>query len=382
MSAGPRIAIIYSPVGNGHRSAAHNIAQAIADQRADADVEILNVLDFAPRSFRYEEAWRLIQRHGGRFWDWFFDATNRPWPAAVSRWREALNLRLLAPLVRHLIARQPDRIVCTHYLPAVAVAQLRRTGRLTGTSSVVVTDYLSHEAWINPGIDRYYVAAADIAQALVNRNVAAQAVQVAGIPVADDMNAAVSGPRIVTGRLRVLFLASGVSRRMVHAALASVAGIPNIDLDVVAGNDPGLARSLADGVAALGLQARVHGSLPSLKPIMQQAHVVVTKAGGLVVSECLAQGRGIVFPWPAPGHERGNRTQALAVGAAVGLDDPRRLGATLDRLARAPGRVVELGMAAAKAAPRGAAQRIARDLMQGLPAAASLPRRATSGAAR
>jgi processive 1,2-diacylglycerol beta-glucosyltransferase len=367
----PRITLVHSPAGNGHRSAARSIAAAIGRARPDADVEVLNVLDFAPRWFRYDLAWGAIQRHGGRFWDWLFDTTNRPAPAAVGRWREALNLRLLARLSAHLAARDPDRIVCTHYLPAVAVARLRRAGQLDGCCSVVVTDYLSHQAWINPAIDRYHVATADVGRSLVAGGVPATSIDVTGIPIGDDPTGeAQPRPRLVTGRLQVLFLAAGVPRRMVREALRSLRGVADLEIDLVAGGDPTLLRRLADWAAELGMAVRLHGFVPGLRALMQRAHLVVTKAGGLVVSECLARGRGMVFPWPAPGHERGNRAHALAAGAAVAIDDPRRLGATLAAFARQPGRVVEMGMAAARAATPGAADRIARDLLRGLPEAA------------
>jgi processive 1,2-diacylglycerol beta-glucosyltransferase len=367
-SFAPRITLVYSPVGNGHRSAAKNIAAGLARARPEADVEVLNVLDFAPRSFRYDAAWRLIQRHGGRFWDWFFDVTNRPMPDVIMRCREAINLRLLKPLEEHLTRRQPDRIVCTHYLPAIAVAQLKRTGRLQGRTSTVITDYLSHEAWICSGVERYYVATQEVAESLVERGVAASSIEVAGIPVGHDGTATdvSAGPRLVTGRLRVLFLAAGVPRHLLRDALASLRAIGDLELDIVAGGDPGLSRQLAAWNAELGLAATIRGVLPTLRPLMRRAHVVVTKAGGLVVTECLAQGRAMVLPWPAPGHERGNRAHALTAGAAVALADARQLGATLGRFAQEPGRLVQMGVAASKAVTRGAADRIARDLLAGL----------------
>lgn len=368
-SVAPRITFIYSPVGNGHRSAAKNIAAALERTRPDTDVEVLNVLDFAPRSFRYDTAWRLVQRYGGRFWDWFFDVTNRPMPEAFIRCREMVNLRLLEPLAEHLTRRQPDRIVCTHYLPAIAVARLKNTGRLQGRTSTVITDYLSHEAWICPGVERYYVATKAVAGSLVERGVAATSIEIAGIPVSHEGTATdvSAGPRLVTGRLRVLFLAAGVPRHLLRDALESLRAMGELELDIVAGGDPGLSRHLADWNAELGLPATLHGFLPTLKPLMRRAQVVVTKAGGLVVTECLAQGRAMVLPWPAPGHERGNRAHALTAGAAVALADARQLGPTLGRFVREPGRLVQMGLAASRAVTRGAADRIARDLLADLP---------------
>jgi processive 1,2-diacylglycerol beta-glucosyltransferase len=148
--------------------------------------------------------------------------------------------------------------------------------------------------------------------------------------------------------------------------LTSLSDRPGLELELVAGGDADT-RSLIDRCAAeLALPARVHGLVPTLGPLMDRAHVVVTKAGGLVVSECLARGRPLILPWPAAGQERGNLRRAVAVGAAVALDDPRELGRALHQLAAQPARRATMASAAARAGVRGASDRIARDLMQDL----------------
>src|SRR5262245_11287433 len=69
-----RIAILYTPAGGGHRSAATAIAAELAGM-PDTVVDVRDVLEFAPRWFAYDRAWELIQRHGGHAWDWLFDHT-------------------------------------------------------------------------------------------------------------------------------------------------------------------------------------------------------------------------------------------------------------------------------------------------------------------
>jgi processive 1,2-diacylglycerol beta-glucosyltransferase len=341
---GLRICLLYSPTGNGHRAAAHAIARAIHAEARDVRVDVLDVLRFAPASFRYDRLWSLIQQHGSRVYDVLFDVADRPHPL----WRiarERLNVQLLAPLAAELERLQPDWIVCTHYLPAIAVAYLRRTRRLAGCTATVITDYLAHEAWLCPGIDRYFVATAAVADDLRARGVAG--IELTGIPIAPEMDEAVTLP---PQGGRALFLAAGVPRRLVCEALISIPqGVP---LDIVAGNDLGLRDELRRQRGGA-----VHGFIPGLRALIDRADVVITKAGGLIVSECLARGRAMVLPWPAPGQERGNRAHAIAVGAAR-VCEPRDTGAVLANLP-----VLAMGHAAARAAGRGAAARIATRLL-------------------
>jgi processive 1,2-diacylglycerol beta-glucosyltransferase len=341
-----RITLLYSPCGNGHRAAANAIAEALADYPARVDVH--DVLRFAPASFRYDTLWRLIQAYGARAYDRLFDVTDRPYPR-VRALRERVNLALFAPLACELLRLQPDRIVCTHYLPAITAAALRHAGLLRGEVSTVITDYIAHEAWFAPGIDRYYVACDTVAADLARRGIAGA--KVTGIPLRAEMAAP---RRLPPGSGRVLFLASGVPWPLVRAALASIPR--DIELEIVAGGDAELrARLVAEQ------RGPVHGFATDLRRLLDGADVVVTKAGGLVVSECLARGRAMLLPWPAPGQERGNRAHAIAVGAARAVDDPRDTGAALRELP-----AFAMGRAAARAAAPDAAARIAADLVDEL----------------
>lgn len=341
-----RISILYSPTGNGHRAAARALEQALACAAPDVQVDVLDVLRFAPASFRYDRLWELIQQHGGRVYDSLFDLSDGPHPLWCAA-RERLNLKLLAPLVDELVRLQPDRIVCTHYLPAIAVAHLRRTRRISSRVSTVITDYLAHEAWLSPGMDRYYVATPRVAEQLLARGIAG--VELAGIPIAAEMDEAPAPP---PDRGRVLFLAAGVPHRLACEALASIPR--GCELDIVAGHDLALRAALA----AVG-RGPVHGFIPGLRGMLDRADVVVTKAGGLIVSECLARGRAMVLPWPAPGQERGNRAHVIAAGAARACA-PGETGAVLAALP-----ALAMGCAAARTARRGAAMKIAKDLLAG-----------------
>jgi hypothetical protein len=99
----PRLLLLYSPAGHGHRSAARAIAEAVGRASPEARVEVCDVLRFAPDAFRYDRWWQLIQRHAGGGWDRLFDWTDRPRPWFAGA-RERLNLRLLAALEREVEA--------------------------------------------------------------------------------------------------------------------------------------------------------------------------------------------------------------------------------------------------------------------------------------
>lgn len=322
-----RIAILYTPAGGGHRAAAQAIAAELSG--TGAVVEVRNVLDFAPSWFAYDHAWKWIQRHGGLAWDALFDATERG--LDLDALRLPLNGMLFAALDRYLIDFAPTHVVCTHYLPALAIRRVRE--RLAARVIVTVTDHQAHRAWIVPGVDAYCVPDSQVARAMRRRTRAE--VIVTGIPIAR-----CDRPVRGAGGGRVLALVGGVPARDARVAIEQLVGVAQ--LEVLAGEHLAYARKLLP-------QAQVAARVEGLYDAIDRADVVVTKAGGLTVAECLARGRAMVLPFAAPGQERGNLFYAVHAGCAVRAELPD-LGDVLAELVAEPGMLRKMGTRARFAA--------------------------------
>src|SRR5690349_15522876 len=99
--------------------------------------------------------------------------------------------------------------------------------------------------------------------------------------------------------------------------------------------------------------------MPGLDGVLDGSDLVVTKAGGLTMSECLARGRAMVLPFAAPGQERGNLEYAVAAGVAVRPSELADLGTVVAELAAEPGRLRKMSALARMAAHPDAADEVA-----------------------
>jgi processive 1,2-diacylglycerol beta-glucosyltransferase len=371
MAFQPKIVVLYSPAGGGHRSVANAVANALLTERGDASVEVLDVTTFAPSWFRYDLAWKALQLHGGHAWDWVFRKTDRGLPTQPDRLRKQVNRILLHGLTKYIKEHQPDRVVCTHYLPAIAVSRLVEEKKIRANLSIVVTDYVAHEAWIYPGVNDYFVPSPAVARSIMRRDVHWNRVHITGIPIAPIMDE----PPVALAHslpLKVLVLTGGVPADLVVETLESFSPDAPLKLTVVAGTDVKFKQKLEQVVKARGIDATVHAQLPGLRDVLDASHVVVTKTGGLVTTECFARGRAMVMPWPAFGQEHGNLLKIIESGAGLSASDHRDTGSLVAGLARDPDRWRELGQRAQKAAIRGSARRVARFLLKGLPGSSNL----------
>lgn len=366
------IVLLYSPAGGGHRAAASAIEDSLRILAPDAVVENRNILDFAPAWFRYDRAWALVQKHGVAAWDWLFDYTDNQRSEMIDEARLPLHRVLFRELDEYLVKTQPTHVVATHYLPAIAVARLRRTGALRAHALTVVTDHSTHRAWATEGIDGYCVADPSVARAMSRRDPQAPAV-VTGIPVSRDASAPVRALQTHIDVPRILLLLFGVPADDGEATVASLAPLvreSRAHLHVLCGTSDGMLDIARRHLA--GSNAVIEERAPSLLPRFDAADVVVTKAGGLSVSECLARGRPLLLPFAAPGQERGNLFYALDAGAAARPLEPADTGQLIAELAADPGRLRRMGFRARLASRPLAADAVARYLLTGAAFAAEV----------
>jgi processive 1,2-diacylglycerol beta-glucosyltransferase len=156
--------------------------------------------------------------------------------------------------------------------------------------------------------------------------------------------------------LRVLVTSGGFGVGPVARVVRSFAGVPGVELVVVCGRAEKLVARVAGVAVKAGVAARVLGFEPNMAARMDEAHVVVGKAGGLTVSEAMTAGRPLAIVAAVPGNEAQNEELVLAGGAGIAAS-PRRVGPAIARL-RETGALEEMGGRARGLVLRGAADRV------------------------
>jgi len=135
---------------------------------------------------------------------------------------------------------------------------------------------------------------------------------------------------------------------------------------VATGRNRALAERLADLEQAAGAALRVLGPQPSLDPLIVASDLVLSKAGGLTVSEVLARGVPLLLPMPMAGQERWNADYVIGAGAGLGRESARELAAAAADLLVDPARRAAMAAAARAAARPAAAQHIAARVLADL----------------
>lgn len=325
--------VLTASYGEGHRQAGQAVAEAL--QRLAPNLRVL-VQDYVQLVRPYLNAsvrWAYIQsvRHAPRLYRWFYDTTDRiPRSSRVHRWINSVGMEELHAYLEEL---RPAAVLSTYPTPAGVLSSLRTAGRLSVRNLVVITDFTVHNQWVHPEVDRYFVGAEAVAEQLVARGVPREKVVVSGIPIRMELGRL--PPREEAARFlqldpslpTVVFmggaygLIGGFGKVVALLAHLPVAA----QVVVVAGRSRHRAREARRAAAGAPRPVHVLGFVDRMETVYACADVLVTKAGGLTVSEALAAGVPMIIYRPIPGQESRNTEFLVAHRAARFAHAPEEL---------------------------------------------------------
>lgn len=374
----PRILVLSVPSGAGHTSAALAVERALA-ARGDCFVEHVNALDYCSPfyQFVFNRLYRFLIGHFPHGMGWIFRHFDRPWhDPALRRVFSRLNC---LPLLRFLRGARPDLCIATHFLASTLLADWMRRGKLSTRLSVVVTDFDAHPVWLSRGVARYYVALEETAQSLVGWDIPQDSIRVTGIPVNPVFAATMESDSVLPAPAvrrslgiaedrQTVLLSAGSFGIGPSAALASSLLALRRPWQIVAaaGRSTQLEvhlRSLAERAAAENNPATMHvlGFTNEMHRWMAASDIILTKAGGLTVSESLSLGLPLAIIEPLPGVETRNADHLLEHGAAIRCNNLHVAAWKVARLLDDPARLAQMRVAARTLGRPGAAAEIAAD---------------------
>ena len=331
-SVRPRVLLVTASVGTGHNQAARALEEELR-ARDFAEVRCVDSLDFTPRLFRakYAGGYSLTFTRFPFFYGIGFRLLDRPTGSGRTLgekyrfWRERRALRKLADFVREF---NPDVIVYTHFLASSAIQPMVQRGEINPRQMMVITDIKLHRWWYSEGIDKWFIAQEASRQQLLRWNIDSARIVVSGIPLRAKWDIPPQSQNLQQIR-RAFSLPEGKKIVLLSGGTAFTCGpigriarqivFERNDICVVVlggrnkqllGKLGGLSEVREGKIIPVGFTDRLH-------ELMCCASLMLTKAGGLITTECLATQLPMVILPPVPGQESGNAQFYAEQGAAV-----------------------------------------------------------------
>lgn len=379
-----KILILSAPIGSGHRMAAVALEEALLRLK---NVEVVqgNVFDFFPSvigkaflifygtilkfcPFLYEVSYRWSNQDGGSLW-----------------MRNLLNGILLRLGKAFIEEVKPDVVFSTHATPTGILSLYKQKYDPDLWLGVVITDFTVHRWLVCPAVDAYFTAdeklfgqikditehcdkKSDFSKPISGDNdeqhqtdnekqtETMPALLDWGIPLRSQF-AEKQNPAAVRQEVRnrfgwtadafVCLLAGGGGGMLpMEEILVSLYNTKyeNIHVVAVTGHNDRLRKKLEtfrEGL--LGncktetvSRLEVLGFTDFMPQLMQAADVVITKAGGVSLAECLACGANILIYHPLPGQEQGNTAFLQQEDGVAAVTDISQLDEYLESEMRVP----------------------------------------------
>lgn len=346
----PRILILYASIGGGHKSAANALQKAFA-LRGVNDVTVKDVFEFGGEVLRRAVvgSYLLTSEKAPMLWKMFYtsgDVSDPRWAEIKNQLRgHAERPLFVLTLDRFVKKYAPDIIIGTHFMPVEILLPLKRKGEIAVPLYEVITDFMVSSDWIQSGVDAYFVAIEFTRAAMIARQVEPALVHVTGIPVNPELavikerDAARARVRLPTGDV-ITLLGGGLQSERVRYVIEELLKTHlRGTLAVVAGRNQELLDALSDLQNGATLRLVKLGFIDYVDDLIAASDVVITKAGGLTVSEILARGTPMIIIDPIPGQEEWNADFVAGTGAGIQLRNFETVPAATVALLSEPARL-------------------------------------------
>lgn len=365
-----RVLLLTASFGAGHNQAAYAIQEALKERGVVAEVvDYVSLLNPALRSFAKFSLIQGVQK-APSLYGLFYKSMSRIEPdSPLQRYVNHIGITRIQDYIDFFA---PDVIVSTFPTPMGVVGELRRHGQVRVPNVAVVTDYTAHRQWYHDKADHYFVATNEVKRDLVSFGVDERVIEVFGIPLRRKFSSDAVGDLLARRRelvkaaglvpdLPIVLLTGGGSGVLADTSeWESFIPTSGLQYMIVCGQN----RRMERRFAPLGNDSvRIFGFTSEIDRLMAMSDVIVTKPGGLTLTEAITMRLPMVLYRPIPGQEEINAEFAVRAGVAVRARSAREAQAFLLRVRENPAILQRMRSAAQEMPTIGAAQNIANRIV-------------------
>jgi 1,2-diacylglycerol 3-beta-galactosyltransferase len=330
MSEQKRVLILTADAGFGHRSAANAVAAALAERFGDqVVVDVVNPLDDRRTPPFLRDVQSDYDKVVSRMPDLYklnYQISDSPVPAAVlERALTVLLFRVIRSIVKDY---QPSVVVITHNFYMAPLGAYTALRNLNIPYLTVITDMTDvHRLWFDQGADMTLLPTQEAYEQGLAHGMAVERMQVTGIPVRPIFANERRPKQAIRAELGwavepLTVLATGSKRvknlmNVLH--LLNHSGLP-VQFALVAGGDDNLYAEFKS--TEWHRVTHLYNYVENMPQLMFASDLIISKAGGLTVTESLACGLPLLLADVTPGQEEGNAQYVVEHGAGEMARNP------------------------------------------------------------
>lgn len=332
-----KVLIFTASIGGGHNEAAsclekEFIKHSFIVKKVDALLAIGKSFD----SF-ISSSCNIIVNNFPRLYGNLYEISNK------DKTNKLLNVSLgkiaREKIYKIILEESPDLIISTHSFAICMVGYLKEKGLINVPFISVVTDYEAHKIYVNSNVDAYVVGSNHTGRTLFNQGIPENRIFPYGIPIKTEFLNNSTTTSKNRKPFQILLMAGSLGLKSMTKVLDNIMSLEG-DYRVVAvcGNNQKLKLSIESEYNDLIKANKIvlYGFTNNIPSLMESSDILITKPGGLTISEAMAKRLPMIIPYYIPGQEKENLDFLVKNGLAIYVYKIKEIKYLLEYIMRNP----------------------------------------------
>jgi UDP-N-acetylglucosamine 2-epimerase len=315
------ILLFYASYGSGHLSAATAIEQYIRENYPDAKTLKIDCVEYINKSINKisTSAYKSIILKTPMLWGQVYKLLKNDTILDITQFSNRFMAKKIFTLFEDF---EPDLVISCHPLGGQITSFLKSHKKTNCKLATVMTDFASHKQWLigKDYTDYFFVSNIEMKTSLISEGIYPNKIYVSGIPISPnfyknyDKENIYKSLNIAKNKKNIIFFGGGSlglsSSSNIQAILTSLlqATDESHQIIIISGKNQKLYNDFQKTINNTYHKSQIKlidftTELPELLPITS---FVITKPGGLTITECISTNVPIILINPIPGQEKEN----------------------------------------------------------------------------
>lgn len=323
---GMKVIILTMSTGNGHHIASRALCEYLKSR--DIDAQIVDAYKYFNKIFSdlLEKGYLLATRYTPYVYGKFYrNIEKHDHTDSKITWSHFCNSFVARQFARYISKQNPDMVVSTHPLASYLITRYK-SKKLVNTKTIgIITDFCVHPYWEQTKMDYYVCANELIVNQLVKKGISEDKILPFGIPIemkfSEKTDKSEARKMLGIEDKKTVFVITGSMGYGNTAKYIRALDRMNEDFQIISvcGNNSAMKKH----IDSLKTNKKIYnyGFVNNVNLMMDASDIIITKPGGLTVSEAIAKKLPVILVDPIPGQEDRNREFLLNNGLAVGVSE-------------------------------------------------------------
>ncbi|MGP7815920.1 MGDG synthase family glycosyltransferase [Niallia sp. 01092] len=310
-------------IPSGHHQVANAIMEKITTKHPQIKCEKIDILSYSygrVETFISKTYIKWIQTIP-HFYNWIYQNSVYKNINKSKRYRlyELLFLSFMKKVIKE---KRPDLIVCTHALPSYMVNMLKEKGELNTPVINIYTDYFIHRLWGMKNIDYHFIASHHMNEFLKQRGLKEEQIFMTGIPIHPKIKKQTKPISLQnTSSLSLLITGGNLGVGEIEELVNRIELNLNVKFFVLCGKNENLYKKIKQTGKSNIIPLKYIQCKDKMNMLYDEIDGIITKPGGVTISESLFKRKPIFIYHALPGQEIINVQQLKKLGVIFDMSN-------------------------------------------------------------